>query len=630
MAGESTPVWAGVVLLLLCLTISQTGCLSLAASGAEHILVDRIGQPLPGAEETPAANPNREDDFPKSPTDKASPDPESNNQRVLLLNEMLERTDDPVFQRQLMLLRSQADDPALNSELQVPAMDTQDDVMNHRSFRDSYPAANQTSAEGQIRPADSGPAPNPGAIDSSHPADLPRSMSGQNRVSSGLSSIAPSTNDLRPARDPLAARPSDVFAAPDRNTDRAPTVAGQSSMTSPAPETGQNQVSFPVRVTGGETKSENRSAQVEQEIAELRAELKETQAMHRQMMQTTSAALSNRLLGGANPSSVGTSLIPTSLPLGGFQGEGTDSLSSSNNPLLSAMLQDQMQQQISAQLTNFEKSVDPNSSADLNLANNDPAMSPSGQENLEPPAPGEWKEDLSQAVASLQRSIPQATGTNERQTLEVYLRLLKLIANNHDDAVRTIESLPPELQTFWRQQIFALSQIMRRPEDVQDAMFVDNSRRASKTLSHLREAMTSLESMASLQLRNLTFCEAIRSFGDYDIANSTTIDPGAPLLVYCEVENYSTRKMTNSSGQRHVAQLKPSYAIYNEQRQVVYQQDYPTVEDQCKSLRQDFYLIVQLDVPATLPRGNYQLVITVEDLQGSKVTTGTPLPFYVR
>ncbi|GEM_PF-1792071 len=243
--------------------------------------------------------------------------------------------------------------------------------------------------------------------------------------------------------------------------------------------------------------------------------------------------------------------------------------------------------------------------------------------------PGQWKTEITSAIDSLERTIHKTQETTEKQTLEIYLRLLRLIASDHDAAVRTIESLPPQMQSFWREQLFALTQITKQTDHEQDALFINNSRRASKALSHLQNAVTSLQSEATLKLQQVHFCSEIRSYGDYDLATSTMLKPNDPILIYCEVENYSTQKLTGPRGDRFQTRLVPSYTIFNDAHVKVSEKVYTMVEDQCRSHRQDFYLLLPITVP-TLPPGKYHLQITIEDVEGRKVAVSGPLTFQVR
>lgn len=242
---------------------------------------------------------------------------------------------------------------------------------------------------------------------------------------------------------------------------------------------------------------------------------------------------------------------------------------------------------------------------------------------------GDWESNIVQAMFAVEQAAANANSDNERQSLEIYLRLLRLIANDRDAAVRSIESLPGQRQTFWREQLFALSQIMEAPEDERGQRFINHSRQATKALAHLQNAMQALQTEATLQLKQVQFCEEIRSFGDYDRARSTMVQSGDPMLVYCEVVNYTTKSLNGSSGEFFQTHLVPSYMIFDDRQQVVSQKEFSVVQDRCRSRRQDFYLVLQLEVP-DLSSGKYHLQVSVEDTQAGKIAVSAPLSFQVR
>ena len=64
-------------------------------------------------------------------------------------------------------------------------------------------------------------------------------------------------------------------------------------------------------------------------------------------------------------------------------------------------------------------------------------------------------------------------------------------------------------------------------------------------------------------------------------------------------------------------------------QQVVSQKEFAVVRDRCRSRRQDFYLVLQVDAP-NLPPGKYHLQFSVEDLEAGKIAVSAPLTFQIR
>jgi hypothetical protein len=332
--------------------------------------------------------------------------------------------------------------------------------------------------------------------------------------------------------------------------------------------------------------------------------------------------------------------------LGGLGGEGR---ANGGSPALANLLVEQVQNsmadsQLNEALGPLESMVSTDSVPVFDLRGNRPLADSQIREphrRVEAPttalasgsSPAEevrdWRVDVSQAIANIEMAAAGATEPQERENLEVYLRLLRLIASDREAAVRSIESLPAERQEYWREQIYALSQILQDPAEGPAASFVNHSRQATKALTHLQKAMRSLQAEATLQLRQVQFCQEIRSFGDYDRARSTIVGPGDPMLIYAEVVNYLAQRVTSSAGESFQTSLIPSYSIFNDRQQVVSQKEFAVVRDHCRSLRQDFFLVLQVEVP-NLPDGKYHIQVSVEDLEAGKSCVSAPLSFQIR
>lgn len=143
------------------------------------------------------------------------------------------------------------------------------------------------------------------------------------------------------------------------------------------------------------------------------------------------------------------------------------------------------------------------------------------------------------------------------------------------------------------------------------------------TLAELRKAVERLESLADLTVANGTFCKQVSGFGQFKAFSSTTFEPTQRMLVYCEVENYSSVLRQANQRTEVCTLLRGSYAIYDRQGRAVQQAEYPIVEDVARKRRRDFYMYfpIQLD---NLPPGQYRLELQIEDLNGNKTGSIEP------
>jgi len=228
--------------------------------------------------------------------------------------------------------------------------------------------------------------------------------------------------------------------------------------------------------------------------------------------------------------------------------------------------------------------------------------------------------DFSVLIASLERELAAvAPGQTEGERLEyarrhVNLRMLYLMAGRVDQAVEPITGLEAADQEFWQQLAWSIGNYF-------DARGIPQSgTRAARTVEQLRAAMTQLAQKADLQLRNVTFCHRIVSFGNFERFAQDRFTTGAPVVLYAEVENFTSHRV---DAERFRTALQPTITLYRagDESRPVEVIPFEVTEDFCRSIRRDYYLSHMFSIPQNLERGNYTLVLKVVDLQGNKVAT---------
>jgi hypothetical protein len=489
------------------------------------------------------------------------------------------------------------------------------------------PAGSTTNSVGPTQPTTETPQPAPSPDPKSIPAVPESNVSnadGANRVGPELNQASPTQNlvDSQPTNPEVPLVPPSTEPA-SQATSRAQTgsvaqfgpseTSANSSPAAVSTTAGQGLRVAVVADASGPPPSEGIPA----------ADVARSEAMAQAIQQVTQRGL-GRIAGGRSDDAASPALANLLLD------QVQQSVSSNQIQQASLALQDmESSREIPAFDLNTNRPINaPNHASDLPgestiAAPSATTMGDAANVNVE------WRPAIKQAIQSIERSIAQTSNLPERESLEVYLRLLRLISQDPDQAVRSIESLPKQRQNFWREQIFALSQIIQAPESDQDAMFVNHSRQATKALAHLQNAVESLKSEATLQLRQVQFCQEIRSFGDYDVARTTVVSPGDPMLIYCEVLNYLAQPSNDMGGGHYQASLVPSYTIFDDRQQMVSQKEFAVVRDRCRSRRNDFYLVLQVEVPE-LSNGKYHLQVSVEDLEANKIAVSAPISFQIR
>jgi hypothetical protein len=129
--------------------------------------------------------------------------------------------------------------------------------------------------------------------------------------------------------------------------------------------------------------------------------------------------------------------------------------------------------------------------------------------------------------------------------------------------------------------------------------------------------------IAKFEVTHGAFCTEILGFGQITRFLDARFSSNQQLLIYCEAENYQSRKMDTNAGSQFVTRLKGRYRILDQQGKSVQSGDFPEVEDVSNRQRRDFFLYFPV-LLNDLPSGNYRLELQVEDLAKHQTSTLDP------
>lgn len=233
-----------------------------------------------------------------------------------------------------------------------------------------------------------------------------------------------------------------------------------------------------------------------------------------------------------------------------------------------------------------------------------------------------WQSNLQQVIAAAEAQtagLKIGTTEQERQTYiesHVYLRMLYLMAGQQDRALHAIPGLDPADQEFWQQMFWGVSNYF-------DTRGIPGtSDRASQTVAQLTSAVQQLQSKANLELRNVSFCQKISSFGNYERFAREEFTPGQPVLLYAEVQNF--RSEPTSAGQyRTVLRSVVEFYKPGSQSELLDRIEFNPTEDVCKNFRRDYFHSYEFAIPAKLSLGPHVMKLTVEDQLSHRVSTYT-------
>lgn len=264
-------------------------------------------------------------------------------------------------------------------------------------------------------------------------------------------------------------------------------------------------------------------------------------------------------------------------------------------------------------------------SADNRQVKTDAAAIPQPSERPAESASKSSSDEFSQELAGLIARIESRTREAPEDARDVArsakLRLLYLAAGRRDDALRPMTGISAAQQDFWTEELFGLDVFLdasQRPE-------LDE--RAGLASSHLERALARLGEISPLVVSNLNFCTEVTSFGVFTKFKQDDFRPGEQVLVYAEVDNFTSQ----STDKGHHTSLRASYQILDAQGKRVHSQELPTTEEYCANPRRDYFVRYFVTLPQRMYDGNYSLELLVEDaLSGNQKFAQSTLEFTLR
>lgn len=222
---------------------------------------------------------------------------------------------------------------------------------------------------------------------------------------------------------------------------------------------------------------------------------------------------------------------------------------------------------------------------------------------------GQWREEINEALFAIETEL--ARGQHDRAAkarLEANRRLLHVIANHPEDAVTPIKEFDSDEQEFWKHQMHSL--LTSLDADGKHAA----SRRAALSLRELRAAGNHLANISTLDLRNVTLCTRVTSYGEFTEFESSVFRSGQEVILYVEIDNFATQSL----GEQHETELHGSYQILDDAGSRVANVVLPIDRQVSLNRRRDYFIPYLITMPAKIASGSYRLQLTIEDVIGKK------------
>jgi hypothetical protein len=224
-------------------------------------------------------------------------------------------------------------------------------------------------------------------------------------------------------------------------------------------------------------------------------------------------------------------------------------------------------------------------------------------------APEAWRQALDRAIERLEEETSQEPQTLDEAEDHIRLRLLYLLAGRREEALRPVPGIPPAHQEFWLKELYGL-------ETCLDSRKIPNAaRRAREALRHLQEASTYLGEAATLTVRNLALCTAVKSYGVIVKFPTNEFAPLDELLLYAEVEHFKSE----ATGEGYRTSFRARYEIFDAAGQRVTEHDLPDIQETCQNRRRDYFMSFHIQLPERIYPGRHTLRLTIEDVPGQKI-----------
>jgi len=134
------------------------------------------------------------------------------------------------------------------------------------------------------------------------------------------------------------------------------------------------------------------------------------------------------------------------------------------------------------------------------------------------------------------------------------------------------------------------------------------------------------EDEGPFRVNELKACRRVIGFGNVEPWDGSSIRPGRPLILYCDLGGL--RHEPEGDGFR--SRLESTIELVPESGgEPVWTQALGTAEDVCARRRRDFFVSYQIALPKTLPAGEYRLRLTLKDVFAGR-TASESIPLTVR
>jgi hypothetical protein len=167
-----------------------------------------------------------------------------------------------------------------------------------------------------------------------------------------------------------------------------------------------------------------------------------------------------------------------------------------------------------------------------------------------------------------------------------------------------------------------LTAVMDGLANFRNAVRSDNNMLMSRKVRPILELADRVRAQADLIIPTLSLCTKVDGFGVYEPVEPArfTAMKEHPIIVYCEVENFSSHLNEKKMWETKLSQ---EVVLYTETGLPVWQDKTENIPDLARNRRHDFFVVKKTRFPGNITIGRYLLKVTIVDQQASRVAEAT-------
>jgi hypothetical protein len=224
-------------------------------------------------------------------------------------------------------------------------------------------------------------------------------------------------------------------------------------------------------------------------------------------------------------------------------------------------------------------------------------------------SPASWQAHLEKAIRGLESELDEAPRSEGDLARQARLRMLYLLNDRRDEALKPVDSPSPAMREFWSKQLSALATL------TDPGSTAECEGRKAEAKEDLAAAVEKLGESCPLLVKNLAFATEIELFGRYRPFDKYEFEPGQKVLLYAELENFQSRKTCRGF---HTA-TRSSYQIFDSRGRRVAEHEFAPSEEHCPAPRRDYFIGYEFNLPVEISPGKHALQLTVADQNSEKI-----------